>query len=76
MEEVSILFALSYIIRPDYKGERFLRGLPNSRPNREEVEFAQAGRAVFTTLCSEYRKRLAINMGKTPFLRGEIFPSE
>ncbi len=25
------------------KGERFLRGLPNSRPNREEIEFAQAG---------------------------------
>lgn len=24
-------------------GERILRGLPNSRPNREELEFAQAG---------------------------------
>ena len=26
-------------------GECFLRGLPNSRPNREEIEFAQAGQS-------------------------------
>lgn len=38
-ERVSLLFILMLCL----SGERFLRGLPNSRASSEEIEFAQAG---------------------------------
>ena len=38
-----VTFAPVKITNLTLAGERFLQGLPNSRPNREESEFAQAG---------------------------------